>query len=156
MRASLAATFDCQEKEAGWMIDQLLRGPDGLASKTKHGTHFTFVVDSNAMRDIALELGREEVLGVALRNAPSSVSKPVLTSACPGWVSTLVKNICALIDDLMVGMLCGKDKSAYLASLIEGQVSVGLKWHAAQECAFGMLRHRSRTNIRSCSYAMLR
>ena len=78
---------------------------NGLASRTKHGNHFTFVVDTNAMRNVALELGRGEVLA-ALENASSYVKKPVLTSACPGWVSTLIKKHDALINDPSTGLLC--------------------------------------------------
>ena len=35
VRASLAATYGVSESEAGWMIDQLFGGPQGLATGGK-------------------------------------------------------------------------------------------------------------------------
>jgi len=92
VRASLAATYGLKEKEAGWMIEQLLSGPAGLASGGKHGNRFAWTVDTNNLRDLALVMGAEEVetilsstKGVTNSNSPGA-RKPILTSACPGWV----------------------------------------------------------------------
>lgn len=79
------------------MIDHLLCGPDGLASGGKYGNSFTWVVDTNAMREAALILGADEVLASLPRTSlnehstsrptPSTPLKtPILTSACPGWI----------------------------------------------------------------------
>ncbi|KAI4149623.1 MAG: hypothetical protein LQ340_004540 [Diploschistes diacapsis] len=86
VRASLAATYGTSEREAGWMIDQLLSGPGGLATGGKYGSSFSFVVDTNAMREVALVMGSEEVSNVLAPGQSMSVKKPVLASACPGWV----------------------------------------------------------------------
>ncbi|MCJ1248418.1 Cytosolic Fe-S cluster assembly factor nar1 [Trapelia coarctata] len=96
VRASLAATYGTSEQEAGWMIEQLLSGPHGLKTGGTNGNGFTWVVDTNAMRELALVLGADEVL-VSTRRAHSPAtdkagastitpSKPILTSACPGWI----------------------------------------------------------------------
>ena len=85
VRASLAATYGVTEKEAGWMIEQLLSGPYGLSTGGKHGNRFTWVVDTNAMREVSLVLGAEEVDGV-LSGGPTKSKKPILSSACPGWI----------------------------------------------------------------------
>ncbi|KAG7006702.1 cytosolic fe-S cluster assembly factor NAR1 [Physcia stellaris] len=97
VRASIAATYDVSEIEAGHMIDHLLSGPNGLASGGKNGNSFTWVVDTNAMREAALLLGADEVLASlpqpprnersTSQPTPSTPLKtPILTSACPGWI----------------------------------------------------------------------
>jgi iron only hydrogenase large subunit-like protein len=79
------------------MIDQLLGGPEGLASGGKHGNGFTWIVDTNAMREASLVLGVDEVMESissidTQSNAKDDVSsttipkRPILSSACPGWI----------------------------------------------------------------------
>lgn len=93
VRASLAATYGISEREAGYMIDQFLRGPQGLRSGGKHGSGFSWVVDTNTMRDAVLVLTADEVSESI--NAPESLAggqefplpkRPILSSACPGWI----------------------------------------------------------------------
>lgn len=97
VRASLAATYGVSEAEAGWMIDQLLGGPQGLATGGKHGNRFTWIIDTNAMREASLVLGAEEVMdslqipsGQSTSNDDSASAttpkRPILSSACPGWI----------------------------------------------------------------------
>ncbi|MCJ1481396.1 Cytosolic Fe-S cluster assembly factor nar1 [Schaereria dolodes] len=97
VRASLAATYNTTEQEAGWMIERLLNGPEGLGSGGAFGNKFTWVVDTNAMREACLVIGAEELLGVRPQSVATEISsddaastaqpkKPVLTSACPGWI----------------------------------------------------------------------
>ena len=95
VRASLAATYGTSEQEAGWMIGQLLGGPHGLRTGGQYGNDFTWIVDTNAMRELNLVLGAEEVLCPPKHSTPplgtdgSSATqprKPILTSACPGWI----------------------------------------------------------------------
>ena len=97
VRASLAATYGVSEAEAGCMIDQLLGGPQGLSSGGKHGNGFAWIVDTNAMREASLVLGAEEVAAslqtpdrqVAPNDDGASITmpkRPLLSSACPGWV----------------------------------------------------------------------
>ncbi|SPN96811.1 related to nuclear prelamin A recognition factor [Cephalotrichum gorgonifer] len=78
-RASLAAACGpgTSEREAGDMLDRLLR--EELGKGGKWGNAFTWVVDTNAAREMCLVLGAEEAL------SPDS-KKPVLASSCPGWV----------------------------------------------------------------------
>lgn len=97
VRASLAATYNVSEREAGWMIEQLLGGRHGLASGGKYGNGFTWVVDTNAMREASLVLGADE-LGESLSTAKpfdthggegsanTQPQRPILSSACPGWI----------------------------------------------------------------------
>jgi len=95
VRASLAATYGISEKEAGYMIDQFLCGPQGLRSGGKHGSGFMWVVDTNVMREAVLVLTADEVsesLGSdPAGNGPSGAEnalpkRPILSSACPGWI----------------------------------------------------------------------
>jgi iron only hydrogenase large subunit-like protein len=83
-RASLAATFRISEREAGYTIEQLLSGPRGLRSGGQRGSGFTYVVDTNRMREACLVLGADEVAH-SLTGAKPTV-RPILTSACPGWI----------------------------------------------------------------------
>ncbi|KAK5120559.1 hypothetical protein LTR85_006215 [Meristemomyces frigidus] len=84
-RASLAATYNVSEREAGYMISQLLSGPYGLRSGGQQGSGFQWVIDTNVMREVSLVAAAEEAQQAI--NAPNEgVKKPVLTSACPGWI----------------------------------------------------------------------
>jgi iron only hydrogenase large subunit-like protein len=85
VRASLAATYNISERKAGFMIDQFLRGPNGLRRGGKYNNGFTWVVDTNSMREVCLDLAAKEV---ADSLSPESISpkRPILTSACPGWI----------------------------------------------------------------------
>ncbi|KAL8647473.1 MAG: hypothetical protein Q9210_005543 [Variospora velana] len=92
VRASIAATYDISQRRAGWMIDQLLGGPSGLASGGVHRSGFSWIVDTNAMREACLVLGADEVscFSPSFDNNEASSSgqprKPILSSACPGWI----------------------------------------------------------------------
>ncbi|KAL8799449.1 MAG: hypothetical protein Q9182_005893 [Xanthomendoza sp. 2 TL-2023] len=93
VRASIAATYGVSEVKAGWMINQLLGGPSGLASGGTYGSAFTWIVDTNAMREACLVLSADEVVKSlssspldTAQTSPSAPKKPVLTSACPGWI----------------------------------------------------------------------
>lgn len=84
-RASLAATYNVTEKEAGYMVNQLLSGPHGLRGGGQHGSGFTWVVDTNAMREATLVAAADEVEQSLFMPAEGQ-KKPVITSACPGWI----------------------------------------------------------------------
>lgn len=89
VRASLAATYGISEKQAGYMIDQFLRGPSGLRSGGNHGNGFTWVVDTNVMREAVLVLTADEVSGSLASDGSDSddnPKRPILSSACPGWI----------------------------------------------------------------------
>lgn len=93
VRASLAATYGISQREAAFMIDQLLSGPCGLRSGGKHGSGFTWVIDTNVMRDAILVLTADEV--EECLSSPETATdgrsfcppkRPILSSACPGWI----------------------------------------------------------------------
>jgi iron only hydrogenase large subunit-like protein len=84
VRASLAATYQITERQAGHMIEQLLSGPRGLRNGGRQGNGFTYVVDTNRMREACLTLGADEV--AQSLTGTSQTPRPILTSACPGWI----------------------------------------------------------------------
>lgn len=92
VRASLAATYGISERKAGYMIDQLLSGPQGLRAGGKHGNGFTWVIDTDVLRQMVLTLAAQEVTETLHTSSSSesgkytSPKKPILSSACPGWI----------------------------------------------------------------------
>ena len=98
VRASIAVTYGVSERQAENMIERLLSGPEGLKSGGTHKTGFTWVFDSNALREAALVLAAEEVnsstsafAGTSTNSStrldePGPLKRPILTSACPGWI----------------------------------------------------------------------
>ncbi|KAI4143355.1 MAG: hypothetical protein L6R39_004599, partial [Caloplaca ligustica] len=92
VRANIAATYSISERRAGWMIDQLLGGLSGLGSGGQYGNKFDWIVDTNAMREACLVLGADEISSslsssVGTQSTTNSPpKKPVLSSACPGWI----------------------------------------------------------------------
>ncbi|EGC43109.1 iron-sulfur cluster assembly protein [Histoplasma capsulatum var. duboisii H88] len=91
-RASLAATYGISEREAGYLIEQFLSGPEGLRAGGAYGNGFTWVVDTNVMRQVCLELSVSEVTE-SLNSSKDTLietfpapKRPVLSSACPGWI----------------------------------------------------------------------
>lgn len=98
-RASLAAVFNVSEEEAGNMITQLLSGPSGVKAGGHQGSGFTWVIDTNVVREACLVAAADEV-ATALSPETSKTSAkpgsegaidttpkgPILTSACPGWI----------------------------------------------------------------------
>ncbi|OHE99513.1 iron only hydrogenase large subunit domain-containing protein [Colletotrichum orchidophilum] len=92
-RASLAAAAGngTTERQAGYMLEALFAGKEGLASGGKHGNGFTWVLDTNVAREACLVLGTDEVLGggsgtEGALSSSAPATKPILTSSCPGWV----------------------------------------------------------------------
>ncbi|KAL4958936.1 iron-sulfur cluster assembly protein NAR1 [Aspergillus stella-maris] len=90
VRASLAATYGISEKEANHIINQFLSGPHGLRAGGKHGSGFTWVVDTNTLREAVLALTVDEV-NESLTSSTSgdgltTPKRPILSSACPGWI----------------------------------------------------------------------
>lgn len=84
VRASLAAIYNISGRQAGYMIEQLLSGPQGLRSGGRYGSSFTYVVDTNRMREACLVLGADEV--TQSLTGTNTTPRPILTSACPGWI----------------------------------------------------------------------
>ncbi|KAJ9648004.1 Cytosolic Fe-S cluster assembly factor nar1 [Coniosporium tulheliwenetii] len=96
VRASIASTYNISEGEAGNMISHLLSGPTGLRSGGVHGNGFTWIIDTNILRSAALVAAAEEVSSALANPSTAAVGaegsihtkpkKPILTSACPGWI----------------------------------------------------------------------
>ncbi|KAL6867866.1 iron hydrogenase [Trichoderma novae-zelandiae] len=86
-RANLAAACGpgVSESQAGYMLENLLRGPEGLAKAGKWNNSFEWVVDINVARDATLALGAAEVLSSPTPGV-ATPSQPILASSCPGWV----------------------------------------------------------------------
>lgn len=86
-RASIAATYGVSEQEAGYMIEQLLSGPQGIKSRAVYRNAFQWVVDTNVARDACLVLGAEEVMeSMSNKKETEAPTQPILTSSCPGWI----------------------------------------------------------------------
>ncbi|KAJ4380886.1 Cytosolic Fe-S cluster assembly factor nar1 [Didymella sp. IMI 355093] len=98
-RASLAAVFNVSEEEAGNMIAQLLSGPSGVKAGGHQGSAFTWVIDTNAVREACLVAAADEVATALSPETTKTPAKsgsegaidttpkgPILTSACPGWI----------------------------------------------------------------------
>ncbi|KAJ5183603.1 Iron hydrogenase [Penicillium capsulatum] len=88
VRAGLAATYGISEKDAGYMIEQFLSGPNGIRGGGKHGSGFTWVVDTNTMREAVLVLTADEVSDSLSSDGTADTlpKRPILSSACPGWI----------------------------------------------------------------------
>ncbi|KAK7426346.1 Cytosolic Fe-S cluster assembly factor nar1 [Neonectria magnoliae] len=86
-RANLAAACggNVSERDVAHMLDNLLRGSDGIANAGKWKNEFTWVVDTNVAREATLVLGADEVLAAG-RHGTVTPSKPILAASCPGWV----------------------------------------------------------------------
>ena len=125
VRASLGATFGISEQEAGYMIEQFLTGPGGLSRGGAHGSRFTYVVDTNKMRETCLVLGAEEV-AESLRN--KSTPRPVLTSACPGWICYAEKTHPHVLPHLSKL----KSPQALTGTLLKSSLSKTLGIHPSQ------------------------
>lgn len=92
-RASIAATYGVSEREAGYMIEQLLSGGRGLKGRAVYRNGFQWVVDTNVAREACLVLGADEVIagqgipnGIESDDTKKQPTKPILTSSCPGWI----------------------------------------------------------------------
>ncbi|KAF2422398.1 iron hydrogenase [Tothia fuscella] len=86
-RASLAAVYGCTSEEAGNMITQFLSGPNGLASAGSNNSSFLWTIDTNTLRSATLVLAAEEVAAsIEESQFSNSLKRPILTSACPGWI----------------------------------------------------------------------
>lgn len=87
VRASIAATYGVPLEHAGHMIEQLLAGPRGLSTGGASRNGFKWVVDTNVMRQASLVLSAEEIESAATDPDQGAIPKrPVLSSACPGWI----------------------------------------------------------------------
>ena len=126
VRASLAATYHISESQAGHMIEQLLSGPLGLPSGGQYGSGFTYVVDTNRMREACLVLGGDEV--AQSMTGISTAARPILTSACPGWICYAEKTHPHVLPHLSKL----KSPQALTGTLLKSILSKSLGIHSSQ------------------------
>ncbi|KAF2706798.1 LET1-like protein [Pleomassaria siparia CBS 279.74] len=166
-RASLAAVFAVSEEDAGNMITQLLSGPAGLKAGGTHGSDFTWVVDTNVLREVCLVAAADEV---ATALAPEALEttyppgsdgaidtiprKPILTSACPGWICYAEKTHPYVLPHL--SRL--KSPQALTGTLIKSvlssryHISPSQIWHVAIMPCFDKKLEASRSELTSTAW----
>jgi len=125
VRASIAATFGISERRAGRLIEQFLSGAQGLRLGGNNNSYFNYVFDTNRMREACLVLGAEEV-AESLANQPQR--KPVITSACPGWVCYAEKTHPHILPHLSAL----KSPQALSGTLLKSVLSRKLNIHPSQ------------------------
>ncbi|KAK5090103.1 Cytosolic Fe-S cluster assembly factor nar1 [Lithohypha guttulata] len=125
VRASVAATFDISERRAGHLIEHFLSGSQGLRLGGRHNSSFRYVFDTNRMREACLVLGADEV-AASLTNETSP--KPVITSACPGWVCYAEKTHPHVLPHLSAL----KSPQALSGTLLKSVLSKTLDIHPSQ------------------------
>lgn len=125
VRASLGATFEISEQKSGYMIEQFLAGPEGLSRGGLYGSKFDYVVDTNQMRETCLVLGADEVTE-SLKN--TTTPRPILTSACPGWICYAEKTHPHVLPHLSKL----KSPQALTGTLLKSVLSKSLGIHPSQ------------------------
>ncbi|KAF1980834.1 putative iron-sulfur cluster assembly associated protein Nar1 [Aulographum hederae CBS 113979] len=154
-RASLAATYGITSQEAGNQISQLLSGPQGLATGGRYGSSFTWVIDTNILRSAALVLAADEVTNSALSSSSTdAIKKPILTSACPGWICYAEKTHPHILPHL--SRL--KSPQALTGTLIKSVlarrygISPDRVWHLAVMPCFDKKLEASRAELTSAAW----
>jgi iron only hydrogenase large subunit-like protein len=166
-RASLAAVFNVSEAEAGNMISQLLSGPLGLSAGGHQGSDFTWVVDTNVVREACLVAAADEVTMALAPNASNAPAKagsegavdttpkqPILTSACPGWICYAEKTHPYILPHL--SRL--KSPQALAGTLIKSVLSQRYNvapsqiWHVAIMPCFDKKLEASRSELTSAAW----
>ncbi|KAF2761937.1 iron hydrogenase [Pseudovirgaria hyperparasitica] len=152
-RASLAATYNITERQAGNLVAQLLSGPQGLKSGGTYRSGFTWVLDTNTLREAALVLAADEVQA-SLRCSSDTPKKPILTSACPGWICYAEKTHPYVLPHL--SRL--KSPQALAGTLVKSVLSQKLNispsriWHLAIMPCFDKKLEASRSELTSASW----
>jgi iron only hydrogenase large subunit-like protein len=153
VRASLAAVYQCSEAQAGHMIQQLLCGPSGLASGGAHNSRFLWTIDTNTLRDAALVLAAEEMVDTLENDndSKSSVKKPILTSACPGWICYAEKTHPHILPHLSRLKSPQALAGTLLKSVLAKEVGVRPEqvWHLAVMPCFDKKLEASRSELTS-------
>lgn len=161
-RASLAAACGgrVSSAQAGTMLEGLLRGSLGLRAGGKFGNGFTWVLDTNVARQAALVLGADEVLGGIAKGSSigggggggttaTGPARPVLSSACPGWVCYAEKTHPHLLPHLSAV----KSPQALMGTMLKTTLSrkLGIPasriWHLAVMPCFDKKLEASREEL---------
>lgn len=125
VRASLAASFGISEIKAQRLIEQFFSGSQGLRTGGKRNSGFHYVFDTNRMREACLVLGANEVTESL---AEKSKPKPVITSACPGWICYAEKTHPHVLPHLSAL----KSPQALSGTLLKSVLSQKLNIHPSQ------------------------
>ncbi|KAM5440667.1 Cytosolic Fe-S cluster assembly factor nar1 [Microsporum canis] len=164
VRASLAATYGISEKKAGYMIEQLLSGPSGLRAGGQHGSGFTWVVDTNIMRQAVLELSTAEVTeSLAAASSTSSrdghgkfpiPNRPILTSSCPGWICYAEKTHPHVLPHLSRLKSPQALTGTFLKTIISRKLNISPSqiWHLAIMPCFDKKLEASRQELTDVSW----
>lgn len=152
-RASLAATYNVTEKEAGNMVNQLLSGKQGLRSSGKHGSGFAWVVDTNAMREASLVAAADEV-EQSLTSLAEGQKKPIITSACPGWICYAEKTHPHILPHLSKLKSPQALTGVLVKSVLAKQLGISpqIIWHLAVMPCFDKKLEASRGELTSHSW----
>lgn len=145
-RANLAAACgpNVSSRQAGLMLDNLLRGPGGVAGGGQFGNAFTWVLDTNTAREATMVLGAEEVL-----KDNSGLPQPILASSCPGWVCYAEKTHPYVLPHLSKV----KSPQALMGTLLKTTLSAKLGvppdriWHVAVMPCFDKKLEASREEL---------
>ena len=153
-RASLAATYNVSEREAGHMITQLLSGPYGLRAGGRHGSAFTWVVDTNIMREACLVASAQEVQQ-SLASLPEGQKKPILTSVCPGWICYAEKKDPHILPHLSKLKSPQALTGTLLKSILAKKFAIPAEkiWHMAIMPCFDKKLEASRGELTSLAWA---
>ena len=162
-RASLAAAFGVSERRAGYMIEKLLSGPDGLKAGGVHGSSFALVLDSNVFREIALEAAFDEVQDLHRDTKNGHVNgeggagprRPVLASACPGWICYVEKTHPHILPYLSRLKSPQALAGTFVKSILSRRFGISPSdiWHMALMPCFDKKLEASRSELTSLSWS---
>lgn len=149
-RANLAAACGgaVTQRQVEHMLENLLRGPDGIAKGGKWNNAFTWILDTNIAREATLVLGAEEVLG-SPKPGVTAPSQPILASSCPGWVCYAEKTHPHVLPHLSKV----KSPQALMGTLLKTTLSRQLNippsriWHVAVMPCFDKKLEASREEL---------
>jgi iron only hydrogenase large subunit-like protein len=128
-RASLAAVFNVSEEEAGNMITQLLSGPSGVKAGGHQGSGFTWVIDTNVVREACLVAAADEVATALSPETSKTPAKP----GSEGAIDT--KRTHPHISMSWLDMLRREDTSLRSPTPLAPQVTTGPHRHSSQICS---------------------
>lgn len=152
-RASLAAVYGCSSEEAGNMISSLLSSPQGVASGGAFGSSFLWTFDTNNLRNATLVLAAEEV--AATLSKDNEVKKPILTSACPGWICYAEKTHPYILPHLSKLKSPQALAGTLLKSVLANKYNIAPErvWHLAIMPCFDKKLEASRSELTSAAWS---
>ncbi|KAF1817072.1 putative iron-sulfur cluster assembly associated protein Nar1 [Eremomyces bilateralis CBS 781.70] len=151
-KASIAAAHGISFSDAGHLIEQLLSGPNGVKTGGKHHSSFAWVIDTNALRSASLVLAYEEANSATSTSSPK---RPVLASACPGWICYAEKTHPQLLPNLSAVKSPQSLSGALLKSVLSRAYGIPPSqiWHLAVMPCFDKKLEASRGELTSDAWA---